>query len=223
MKMLAKTLGKVRQLSGRFDGDSGVLNTLEGEHAEALHLLDACLGATATQRPNLYAELRNGIVTQIKTRRQTLHAHMHREGRHSEDLRSLESDMDDLLERLSELDRDRIQDHYWETNLRAFSQAYHSYVLAMEERVLPWLKSALTERKLKQIDRAYRETKRTIYLYDYPHDARARRKSFRVGIRRPGFRREHRPFSEHPALALLLIPYAIGPWIAVAVTYFLKS
>jgi hypothetical protein len=167
-EILSKMAGMARQAGAALSGDAGVLNTLEGEHAEVAMLMRALLeeghddhDADALEcRRELYHKIRVQLLAHAKAEAQELYGVLELRPATREHALHSELEHRELEHLIRRLDHMSEADIGWMPTFATLQMKVEAHVREEEEVFFDEAKLILDRDELRQIDDRYRAARR---------------------------------------------------------------
>jgi hypothetical protein len=167
-EILSKMAGMARKAGGALAGDAGVLNTLEGEHAEVAMLMRACLEEghddhdpeSLECRRELYRKIRVQLLAHAKAEAQELYGVLELRPATREHALHSELEHKELEHLLRRLDHMAESDIGWMPTFATLQMKVEAHVREEESVLFDEAKLILDKDELRQIDDRYRAARR---------------------------------------------------------------
>jgi hypothetical protein len=166
-EILSKLAGKAKQARAALSGDAGVLNTLEGEHAEVAMLMRACLEEGHDDhdpealecRRELYRTIRLQLLSHAKAEELEVYGVLELRPATRERATHNQIEHREIEHLIRRLDHMAESDLGWMPTFASLQMKVEAHVKDEEELLFEEAKQVLDKQELREIDERYKTTK----------------------------------------------------------------
>jgi len=156
-----KIKAAAKQAASALSGKAGILNTLEGEHAEVLALMKKILTASSPAKAaeNHYSTLRRKLLVHTRAEQEVLYAACEGRPATASALGDSRSQHRLVEQTVQELDRTPVDSPRWQDQLRRLHQLVKDHVEEEENVLFAQCEDSFENRELREFDRRYKDTR----------------------------------------------------------------
>ncbi|MCX4240302.1 hemerythrin domain-containing protein [Paraliomyxa miuraensis] len=159
--VIEKIKAAAKQAASALSGRAGILNTLEGEHAEVTALLDEILSASSITKAadDHYAAMRRKLLIHLRAEQEVLYPACEARPKTAVAVAGSRSEHQAVEDVVQELDRTSMDSPRWREQLQQLRQLVQAHVREEEDVLFAQCEEAFESRELRDLDRAYDEAK----------------------------------------------------------------
>lgn len=162
--MKEKIKSAAKKVSAAMRGDAGILNTLEGEHAEVSTLMEEVLSSDtpAKAAEKHYPTIRKKLLLHTRAEQRVLYAACEDHEDTAEMIPDSKAEHQEIEDILQELDTMSLDAPAWIERFEVLQRTVAQHVADEENDLFPLCKDAFESSRLRDLDDAYTEAKREI-------------------------------------------------------------
>lgn len=162
-KTTSKIKGAVSKIGAALSGKAGILNTLEGEHAEVESLMtDLVESRSVEKQRQLYVDIRQKLLVHTQGEEQGIYAHCRAHEATRALVEKATQDHSEAKQLLASLDTLEFGGPQWLQKFGALRSSVMAHVQFEEQRLFPTAKDVLDHEILRDLDDRYERLRKQI-------------------------------------------------------------
>jgi hypothetical protein len=160
---VAEALGKLGRVRAKFNGLEGVFTLLMEEHVQVATLLArAEISFDPEKRAELWAKIRSELLAHERAEAQTIYAHVATDPETAELARQHESEAEDLLGLIQNVDSSAFDSAQWEGCIKQVHEAVLRHARREEEHYFPQIQELVGAERAERLEQEYSEAKQAL-------------------------------------------------------------
>lgn len=156
-----KIKAAAKQAVSALSGKAGILNTLEGEHAEVVSLMEKILSASSTAKAaeNHYPTMRRKLLLHLRSEQDVLYPACEARPMTASAIANSRAEHQAVEKVVQELDRTPADSVRWQEQFRHLHQLVTDHVREEENVLFVQCEDAFENHELRELDRTYDDAK----------------------------------------------------------------
>lgn len=156
-----KIKAAAKQAASALSGKAGILNTLEGEHAEVLSLMEKILSASSAAKAaeSHYPTMRRKLLLHLRAEQDVLYPACEARPKTASTIASSRTQHDAIEKVVQELDGTPVDSMSWRDQLHQLHQLAQEHMQEEEDVLFVQCEDAFENHELRDLDRKYDEAR----------------------------------------------------------------